>query len=1175
MASVIRDRLARQSARLYRHSLPSEVAAAPEDPQRESSFPSDTIVAFDPMSDIESLEGAEGISTLPQSGPASTVSLFGGADSTAQHHHHEQAEAGPSSTYASQPIADTFFDNIMARRGRNLHRATNAGGTAAAVLNIMEQAGYGLGRAAAAALGRPGIDRPWRGEGSPERRKKQTTSFATELHSKNARALLLYDSSEPDARANDVWPDLRTASKRPARYYRLKKCGSKEFTDSGAAKDAASGLAALDLASSELDAAETSVMANHGQQGATDVADRDVAMGSSLSWPAAVLPTEIYENIAGNLCRDDVKSMRLVCREFDKHVSQVLFKRAVVPFNSEIYGMLTPGNPDPKGKKKASSLAVPLWAGSDDDDIFTGHGLDVFRGFGEHILKFGMSFEIDEDALAAPPSKCLLETRTGFWGNYEWPYQEYRRYSRVAGLENTADETPRMTVAFSELTKVRELALSVDSGLGWLSGPDRSIRSQILSRRPAIFDCQDTVPDRQLQAQRELWDYIRSCHSNDELKSAGLCKLSLATKDLMEWPEDLSLSRFQPSVAFLEQRLIQEAVEHGKESTDDKYACLGKGKAKESAMYPRPPGTTHTGILFTIPDDADDKRAEGFLKPNCLTTAQKEWLMETDWAQRAFMSSYVLSIMDNPVTFENVHTLSIARLSDRYLSSLIRSDFWDGLPNLHSVTIHAIPSWRDVYKDHAGFVHTSTLHPSSGINPFYHLLQTMISPRLNISHLTIGWVGGGEHAEGFHSRNKHLLPPPILCGTSETASSWDDIINGYDPSQLLIFPYVENLKLDNCWMTPNSLVDFVKAHDGKLLKKLTLQSVSLTTIPRPTQPVHHAPQFLPQSQWHQLNQLMGMISLQTHAANAPPAIPPLVASAPQTAPTATPQNVGMPMSSTMQQALQVRITNAQTAVQNVAWTPAGLTGLIAHVSGIAQALQQALQQFDQEQLQASNPSQAHPSQANFLQLHNQQLTAVTALTQSIHQLMVTIGGPPLPPQGQQPPNATTTASNLGNVLHTEFRRGSWVDVIDQISPGRNLADFGSDFSHAEPDRVTCLDQINFVSCGYAVLPHYTDMDQRVLMREDTSVTIFEAVAKRGEAVSQYMMSDKFPLLGKVVQRLDEEETEALEAGWDLEEGWEDSEAAEGPLFDGQLRGGTGRFTGVIRREAETQEAFTY
>jgi hypothetical protein len=107
---------------------------------------------------------------------------------------------------------------------------------------------------------------------------------------------------------------------------------------------------------------------------------------------------EIYEMIVERLSRDDVKALRLTCKEIEFRITNVLLKTMVVPFNTEIYGMLL----DAEGEGKMSEyshLKGPYrisWGNPVDRNVAKGSGVDLFKGFGHHIKRFGMSFEVDE-----------------------------------------------------------------------------------------------------------------------------------------------------------------------------------------------------------------------------------------------------------------------------------------------------------------------------------------------------------------------------------------------------------------------------------------------------------------------------------------------------------------------------------------------------------------------------------------------------------------------------------------------------------------------------------------------------------------------------------------------------------------------------------------------------------
>ena len=80
---------------------------------------------------------------------------------------------------------------------------------------------------------------------------------------------------------------------------------------------------------------------------------------NGLGWPTDSLPLEVYHNIAGHLSRDDLLQVRMVSREFERKISNIVFHTVVVPFRPEIYGMMIHDGPsldpeiDIKGKGKA------------------------------------------------------------------------------------------------------------------------------------------------------------------------------------------------------------------------------------------------------------------------------------------------------------------------------------------------------------------------------------------------------------------------------------------------------------------------------------------------------------------------------------------------------------------------------------------------------------------------------------------------------------------------------------------------------------------------------------------------------------------------------------------------------------------------------------------------------
>ncbi|KAL5397272.1 hypothetical protein PMIN02_002455 [Paraphaeosphaeria minitans] len=929
---------------------------------------------------------------------------------------------------------------------------------------------------------------------------------ATTLRNQEAIAVIMYrNAASADPTANDVWPHLRDFGKLPSRYYRV---------DKGLKRQACS-------------TPRRRPEKLHKTHPSSDVSTAQL-WNPPLGRPHWGLPVELVEMIASYLNRDDIKSLRLVSRELNLTVSQTLFKTVVVPFNTEIYGMLGQEQVlDVKGKKKAGTSNF-VWKNSNGDDVYIGHGLDVFRGFGAHIIKYGMSFEVSEVALAKPPVKTLTEPHESFWGTFDWPFVEYRRFEDVAGLESAADETPRMKTAFSELAKVQELALSVDAGLGWLNGPDRSIRARILERPREVFGTVKDTPDRRTHAQRELWHHIEACHAaaDSDLSLATLYKLEINRPPSDPQIANLAVKQ-QPEMPFADSRLVSEALPH---DTTDLLVPTSFDDPEVLDRFVAPQTPSSSGFLYTSkihPVDAGQLISP--VVPSTLTKAQKEWLMETEWAQRAFLSSYMLSIIDNPKTFHQVHTLNVSRLSDRYISLLNREDFWSALPNLSNVTLMVLPGWRTICKDDAGIVDTPKINPSSEINSIVALLKRIVSDRPKIHTLTLGWATGGEHAEGVHARNKLLQPAPLVVldlVTNQNAATLQ--------MEILQFPHVERLTLKNCWITPLLLQEFMKAHDRLKLKHLVLDSVSLTGVLRPQQNAPIAAQQannLGGNPW-----LPGLAQAQVLHAHT------LALHGNQQHNLLNPQQ----LLQAQQQLLQIQLHQLQ------------------NIPGGNQVQMHALQ-AQLQHLATNGPAQVNDgTNGNTNQLHVHAL-----LLNTIQQILQNHGQW----QGQHVPQGPTAITGAPSatinqtLLTARPREGSWVEVIDVITPGLNLKDLGSETSHADEERTTSLRSIDFISCGYARLP-YSPFEQGILedrvgaggRRPDP---IFN---KRAQTLLPSMLSAKWPLLGEIIQEISAEELATLYAGWSLEAGWKDEDLAKAPQFDGLLPGGTGRFTGTVRAD---------
>ena len=534
-------------------------------------------------------------------------------------------------------------------------------------------------------------------------------------------------------------------------------------------------------------------------------------------WPAGRLPVEVFDIVTSYLPRDSVSAMRLVNGEFEMKTSNRLFHTVVVPFRSEIYGLMThkseneesaEGLQRRKGKGKARAKVQAEIDEVPEENRIVHDGMKVFEAWGPHIKRFAMAFEVEESSLEKAPLKGKFEHHTTWWGGYEWPHPYYNRYEFCEGLEKKADEFKCMSKAMSFLNGTRELGLSLDSGLGWLVGPDMSDRAKLFQDKSKVFGRRHSQPDLKKMEREETWNSLSSSITSTRIfpsvypSQGGFCEahvLIQGTSRQITFPGVNDQPSHRP--------LIFEGIDVSTISSDldpsdvSRYATDGVGA-------PVKPNTGHFG--------------NARLKPKDLTNAQQEWLLETEWAQRAFLSSFCMALADNSKTFQHVHTLNISKLSSRYLSALQRDDVWKALPNMTSLTINVSPDWRTINKTDTGVVESPAIVPSKAATQFFALLKSYIAKRANIKSLSIGYIGGGEHQVGIFGRNKAVLPAPLMDVTDPAAIS-------LPLTDILTLSGVEQLTISNCWTTPDLLKHFISQMSNAQLRQLSLNSVSLTS----------------------------------------------------------------------------------------------------------------------------------------------------------------------------------------------------------------------------------------------------------------------------------------------------------------------------------------------------------
>lgn len=856
------------------------------------------------------------------------------------------------------------------------------------------------------------------------------------------------------------------------------------------------------------------------------------------TWPAKVLPLEIFDLITEHLAREDIKNMRLVNRELESKVSASLFRTCVVPFNTELYDMIddeakTKIQPpslkvksQSKGKGRATESdgfaanaePVPLpWQNAKEDKegkVYKGHGLKVFQGFGPHIKRFGMSFEVSESQLSQPLAKKELNYVDSYHSSYFWPPPGYTRFAGLAGLEHIADETSRMKSAFEKLSVVQELGLSVDSGLGWLSGLDKSVRAHVFERPTAVFGRSSDVPEHQAQVAAEFWAALQASQASFP-SGLNAKEVTLACRELTATSAELdglkgthyADTEFWPSVD------SAKAMPHGAAKMID----------------------NHLRVLYTttaaMTQSTTALHARAAVVPSNLRKEQKEWLLETEWAQRAFLESYMLAVVDNPAVFGKVTVLNIAKFSSGFLPLIENEPFWEALPALRDLTLHVSPDWRSVAKDDAGFAELTHQSPSWAVTLFYGILKRRLSKNETITKLNIGWVVGGEHAEGIFARNTSILPAPITPRDYSTA-------NTQHPYSL-VFDYVEHLTLANCWLTPPVLEGLVKNHADKALTKLTLDSVSLTAHPRNPPGGHQGGA-----------QLVGQMI-------------PANAGAPQANIFNGQQMQLMPPMPPMPQVQPMQpIPPAQAFFQ--AWNggiqayapqnPVAQHQLQMHQQALHMQQLQQIQHMQQLQQLPQLP-QAHPN--NLFNAGQQHMPLLNAAN-----------FPPLPGFAAAPFQAA--APPAPHARWTDgHRRGSWPAMLNIISPGPTFSDYletPAPWEEPLPPRPTTqLRTIEFVSCGYAKILHNPPFDQQAIEADWLQLghTTSAWFRMRQTALKPSMMASSDPKLAQIVQHMPWRELNALQLGWGLTEGWQDRQKAEEAEWDGCLPGGTGRFSGVV------------
>ena len=733
------------------------------------------------------------------------------------------------------------------------------------------------------------------------------------------------------------------------------------------------------------------------------------------------------------------------------------------------------------------------------------------------------------------------DTDQGFYPTvFTWPERISYVDPSTEKLELAAQKVKPIQDAIARLTNLDELALSIDSGLGYLAGPDGSDRAKIFSEKTEIFgrkyaQSREQVARDLLEAlerkisqlpdqDKRIFEVYEKC-----LQIAfphDMNYIHIVVDYMMKYERD-SLRRLDIEVNKLAKEHMVDSglvTDHDKLNEYEDIVNIFKETIKTLKTHPIPPNlrdeqrphlhsersslryhkqalktfdrrqkkrrtrpygfeeayltlannldrgilarilstestlptesTTATGsataTIFNGIDisqhDTEDKVTALPITPNKLTSVQQQWLKEMGWVQQAFLTSFLTSIITNKTNLCTIRTLNLAKISTTYLSRLNDADFWSALPELHRLTIMAAPEWRDIVAGYQGEFSSHPVNPSKTVCSFYKLL-TLLSSRASIKVLTLGYIGGGEHATGLFARNKHILPAPIVDNSSETS--------------IVTLPHLKQLTFQNCWFVPEILDEFISAMEESDLLKVKFESVSLIAAGGKSVVFPFA-----QGGWH---------------SQYPPRR----------------QHNSAP--------LFVGFGVPQPSEDNLAAESAVIPPLLD-----------------------SNGQPCMPSKANW--------------------------------QDQRP------------------NKDTWSKFIDKFTPGLTVKErqdkdlSPSSLKRKRPEQQGLLQtrakegkipHIEFISCGYAKLEV---QNLGATLNNLTSFVGCTNLSKRKDNLAPYMMSSIDPFLAEILPAISQQEDLLLTKAFGMRLGWGDDHRKWWNGEDGKQLGGTGRFSGVVRGE---------
>ncbi|KAI1803373.1 hypothetical protein F4811DRAFT_345838 [Daldinia bambusicola] len=499
-------------------------------------------------------------------------------------------------------------------------------------------------------------------------------------------------------------------------------------------------------------------------------------------WPAKRVPIELFTMVAGKLDRNDVKALRLVCKEFSEKLDDYFFKRVVINVNVKLEDMF-----------KILGQGYDHSVHADITEYLAGS--DSLHNMSSHVQRLALALELSEQELATPEDdgQEVLEIRD--WGICRWPADDKLcSNTRLAKMARSMESGRGVSYILANVKDIQELAISCDGGLGYLQGPDVN-PFQPPGLLP-IFSSPTKVPN----VVRPEGDWFLP---SLQVTFKKPYKLELIEKKLaaLGIPPDQIAAEIKGLISF--------------ERTDM------DGFTYEERSRPSLPTSRYGDRQIVRPL----RRLYNYrLQPDQLTDTQARLLFQYITAQQALVQAFTLAVADNASSYSKLTKINIARLPSLHIDLLCRDDFWSRIPKLEEVSLGVVPDWRELIQEHKYHIETRQVYPTMALPKVFKLLNNYIGKQTRIKKLHFEWLCGGEFAPGWLQREKYILPAPFLKKHRLVICSGDE--------NILILRHIKHLSLKNCWFAPNVFYQIIRTMSQDWsLETLELESVSLTGPP--------------------------------------------------------------------------------------------------------------------------------------------------------------------------------------------------------------------------------------------------------------------------------------------------------------------------------------------------------